>query len=132
MTQRVFDIDNMQDVKDLFNILPDYVIRLRREDVTDNVEMFDDKNEWRGTLHSIKINWRDKTEIKRPVDYSKYIGKLGWFWNSQDTDEADIGILISLRDNHYKYVRRNSTLNYNSFRPLTLEETKNLIAEDIK
>ena len=73
MTQRIFDVDNPQEIFDLF---PDDVIRIEKSDRKDtqDIIIFDDDC-WDYT--HIKINWRDKTEITRPVrrDEVKFVEK---------------------------------------------------------
>ena len=90
MTQRIFDMDNPQDVKDLFDIIPDRYIRITRTDPghlrvcsTDCAVDF---------TAPIVINWRNKTKITRPVDETQWIGKLCWFWTDNEKS-ATIGIL---------------------------------------
>lgn len=88
MTQRIFDVNNPQEIFDLF---PDDVIRIEKTDREDkqSIIIFNDDC-WDYT--QIKINWRDKTEITRPVGETQWIGKLCWFW--MDNEKlATIGIL---------------------------------------
>lgn len=97
MTQRIFDVDNPQEIFDLF---PDNVIRIEksgRED-EENIIIFDDDC-WDFTR--IKINWRNKTEITRPGDESQWIGKLCWFQEEKNTMPF-IGILESINGDEYK------------------------------
>lgn len=88
MTQRIFDVDNPQEIFDLF---PDDVIRIEKSDRKDtqDIIIFDDDC-WDYT--HIKINWRDKTEITRPVDESQWIGKLCWFWD-KNFEKRALGVL---------------------------------------
>ena len=88
MTQRIFDVDNPQEIFDLF---PDGVIRIEKSDRKDtkDIIIFDDDC-WDYT--HIKINWRDKTKITRPVGETQWIGKLCWFWTDNEKS-ATIGIL---------------------------------------
>ena len=41
MTQRIFDIDNPQDVKDLFDILPDKIQKIYPDPVNKEIEFYD-------------------------------------------------------------------------------------------
>lgn len=101
MTQRIFDVDNPQDVKDLFDIIPDRYIRITRTDPghlrvcsTDCAVDF---------TAPIVINWRNKTKITRPVDETQWIGKLCWFWDNGEPPV--IGILDRIAtDVSYKYI----------------------------
>lgn len=97
MTQRIFDVDNPQEIFDLF---PDDVIRIEKSDRKDtqDIIIFDD-DRWDYT--HIKINWRDKTEITRPVDKSQWIGKLCWFQEEKSTLPF-IGILGRINGDEYK------------------------------
>lgn len=99
MTQRIFDMDNPQDVKDLFNILPDKITK-----IVDNLNVFSCYDKDENYIYSsqiISINWRDKTEITRPVDESQWIGKLCWFQEEKDTMPF-IGVLESITGDKYK------------------------------
>ena len=97
MTQRIFDVDNPQEIFDLF---PDDVIRIEKSDRKDtkDIIIFDDDC-WDYT--HIKINWRDKTKITRPVDETQWIGKLCWFQEEKDTMPF-IGVLESITGDKYK------------------------------
>ena len=99
MTQRIFDVDNPQDVKDLFDIIPDRYIRITRTDPghlrvcsTDCAVDF---------TAPIVINWRNKTKITRPVDETQWFGKLCWFQEEKDTMPF-IGVLESITGDKYK------------------------------
>ena len=79
MTQRIFDIKNEKDMKLLWSILPDEIYEIRKgygDSVEDNTFFF--KKGYVSTM-LISINWHDKTEITRPVDYESMIGCVGWF-----------------------------------------------------
>lgn len=99
MTQRIFDVDNPQDIKDLFDILPNIIVKIKWLP-TDKVGLFDN----RGLMSSIelfRIAWRDKTEITRPVDETQWFGKLCWFQEEKDTMPF-IGVLESITGDKYK------------------------------
>lgn len=93
MTQRIFDVDNPQDVKDLFNLLPDKVRKIRWAS-TSSI-FFDDKNNIVTSCDFICIAWRDKTEIIRPVDELQLVGKLCWFWDEIPEIRA-LGVLKAI------------------------------------
>lgn len=64
MTQRIFDVDNPQDVKDLFELLPSGIQKIRW--TANNSVVFLDKD---GVITNLfPIDWRDKIEITRPVE----------------------------------------------------------------
>lgn len=127
MTQRIFDANNPEDVKELFGLLPDDCFSIEKTEgengFPNKVSMVFDMRSL-GIWHALKIEWHDLTEIKRPVDYSKWIGKLGWFWDF--AHEERIGKLIEVGIHGYS----SGTFSRKKFRPLTLEEAKQLIAED--
>ena len=122
MTQRVFDVNNEQDVKDLWSILPDEITRIR-----DTSEEFACKeaNSYDAEKHKdyyittmLKINWHDKAEITRPIQEATEadIGKLCKFWNDKgeirygrlcriiNQDEMTVYSLENMID--YRYCRR--------------------------
>ena len=123
MTQRIFDVDNPQDIKDLFDILPNIIVKIKWLP-TDKVGLFDN----RGLMSSIelfRIAWHGKTEITRPVNESKWIGCLCWF--ADDTDNEYIGVLHATRngDDSYPYICKNGLLrSFNQCRPVRRDEVK--------
>ena len=90
MTQRIFDVDNPQDVKDLFDILPDKIKKIMRN--LNAFDCYDKDGEYIYSCYFFSINWRDKTGITRPVGESQWIGKLCWFWVDNE-ESATIGLL---------------------------------------
>lgn len=91
MTQRIFDIENEKDMQDLWDILPDDVERLKKNQpnteycvyVYSDLAMFITK--------MLKINWHDKTEITRPVNYENMIGCVVYFYN--EPEYKSLGVL---------------------------------------
>lgn len=51
------------------------------------------------------INWRDKTEITRPVDECKWIGCLCWFWNDEK-ERAVLGELAKIYKPGFLYYKK--------------------------
>lgn len=122
MTQRIFDVDNPQEIFDLF---PDDVIRIEKSDLKDiqDIIIFDNDS-WDYT--HIKINWRDKTEITRPVDESQWIGKLCWFWDKNE--QPFIAVLNEIMlESRYKYTTADGE-SYKCCRPVRRDEVQ--FAED--
>lgn len=79
MTQRIFDIENEKDMRDLWKIVPDGVHKITQGAYSDvNTYWVGERYSFDSTL--IKINWHDKTEITRPI---------------QEATEADIGKLCA-------------------------------------
>lgn len=120
MTQRIFDVDNPQDVKDLFDILPDKIKKIVR-----NLNAFDcyDKDEnYIYSFQIFSINWHGKTEITRPVDESKWIGCLCWFWD--DNEQPRIAVMKRIgADTAYKYITTDGAC-YLNCRPVRRDEIK--------
>ena len=99
MTQRIFDVDNPQDIKDLFDILPDKIKKIMRN--LNAFDCYDKDGEYIDSCAQIRVNWRDKTEITRPADETQWIGKLCWFCEEKTTMPF-IGILESIKGDEYK------------------------------
>ena len=103
MTQRVFDVENEKDMQDLWDILPDDVVRL--SPVMGKATHIDfEKDEFNTILFA--INWHDKTEIRRPIQEvnESDVGKLCKFW-SDGTKEDIFGKLTEIdnKASNYKY-----------------------------
>lgn len=129
MTQRIFDIENEKDYADLWEIVPDEAEKARK--VKTGIEFLDKDNEPCLYIHDgdggasiIKINWHDKTEITRPVDYKSMIGCVGWFWDNDD-DEKSLGILTGyFPETGFPFVKGNNGNDYSNFRPAKKSELK--------
>lgn len=68
MTQRVFDVDNKEDMELLWSILPDEIVKLTSTSIKEACYgWFADCGNI--SISLININWHDKTEITRPVNY---------------------------------------------------------------
>ena len=121
MTQRTFDADNPQDIKDLFDILPDKIKKIRR-----NLNAFDCYDKDENYLYSYQffsINWRDKTEITRPVDETQWIGKLCWFWD-RNPEEKYLGVLNKINRDYYGPYEEVGGDCYKYCRPVRRDEVK--------
>lgn len=132
MTQRIFDMDNPQDVKDLFDILPDNVKAVVK-DVLDNeqIELYDKDDMYIGFCSYIRIDWRNKKEITRPVDEREWIGCLCWFWDDKK-ERPILGELDSIYGVSCRYHRKNNaiTVGYEHCRPVRRDEIK--FVEDVE
>lgn len=128
MTQRIFDIENEQDMKDLWEILPDEIKSLYRETdcsidrKTYEIEQF------------IKIKWNNCYEIHRPIQEATEadIGKLCCFWyNEYNPNDKIVGVLCGvdcysdIDDNPHKYVQGGGYV-YRHCRRLTKQEIEEL------
>lgn len=126
MTQRVFDTDNEQDMKDLWDILPDNVAKIIRNEPEKYylVKYSDSPNV--DFLPYVKINWHDKTEITRPIQEATEadIGKLCKFWNNAGLHA--FGVLSNI----YNGENDNYKMSYGGYwehcRRLTADEVKDL------
>lgn len=114
MTQRIFDMDNPQDIKDLFDILPNNIVKIKWLP-TDKVGLVDN----RGLMSSTElfcIAWRDKRKITRPVDEFKWVGCLCWFWDNNE--QPRIAVLKRIgADTPYKYTTTDEN-SYKNCRPV--------------
>lgn len=124
MTQRIFDVDNTQDVKDLFELLPSGIQKIRW--TANNSVVFLDKD---GIITNLfPIDWRDKIEITRPVDESQWIGKLCWFWDKNE--QPFIAVLKKIMlESRYKYTTTDEE-GYKYCRPVRRDEVQ--FADDEK
>ena len=103
MTQRQFDIENEKDMQDLWDILPDDVVRIYLEQI-ECFELpicmadFSDKPKDFFDTKYIKINWHDKTEITRPIQEAtkEDFKKLCLFWDDNYAGKGVIGLLSSI------------------------------------
>ena len=121
MTQRIFDLDNPQDLKDLFDILPDDVQEIQRG-IDKTVKFYNRKGLSISFSDVLAINWRDKKEIIRPVDESKWLGCLCWFWDYNE--RPVIGILDRIATGmSYKYINTDEET-YKCCRPVRRNEIK--------
>lgn len=126
MTQRIFDIYNEKDYADLWDILPDWVTTIKKTE-KDCIFLISENGIKYGPQH-IKINWHDKTEITRPVNYEDMIGCVGWFKHHKETiDECSVfGILDKYNENDNlgrKFYCRSDTW-YEYFTPAKKSELK--------
>lgn len=96
MIQRVFDVENEKDMADLWDILPDNIIKLTPYKLTktgyDGVKYHDETGSFIDNI--IAINWHDKTEITRPIQEATKddIGKLCYFGDVKP-DKKIVGLL---------------------------------------
>ena len=100
MTQRIFDIENEKDMQDLWNILPDWAQKIKKNKSEHQYAGIFAKNEAMAIDSCIfKINWHDKTEITRPIQEAtkQDIGKICRFCNYEGASNY-FGILCKLRE----------------------------------
>ena len=124
--QRVFDVDSKEDMDLLWSILPSDVIRIKHKELQDLLYYSDEESDYHSSV--FKINFRDKTEITRPVDMGKYIGKLGWFSDYTDGSYIHFEKLKDIKDSSQGkiYLGENMNKYTKYFRPLTKEEWESM------
>lgn len=127
--QRVFDVENEKDMQDLFDILPDDILKIEK-DVTDEgnqCDVYIGKDYYCRPLF-INIDWHDKTEIKRPMPEATEadVGKLCIFYDDLKC-KPSYGILeaIDKARSDFKYLKFNCL--YKHCRRLTKQEIEELI-----
>lgn len=122
MTQRIFDVNNPQDVKDLFDILPNDVKKIYKNTPTNEIEFYDKDGEYIDSCAYIRVNWHCKTIIARPVDESELIGCLCWFWDKNE--QPFIAVLNEIMTKScYKYATTDGET-YKYCRPVRRDEIK--------
>ena len=78
--QKIFDVNNKEDMDLLWSILPDDVVRILKACYTSE-KYYGENNNVVGITNFFNINWHDKTKITRPVNYEDMIGCVGFFGN---------------------------------------------------
>lgn len=91
MTQKVFDVENADDMALLWDILPCGIIKINKRETHNTF--------WSELFYEdipsgfIIINWHDKTEITRPIQEATEgdVGKLCYFWDYDEQKESGTG-----------------------------------------
>lgn len=106
MTQRIFDVENEKDMQDLWNILPDGIIKISPNNLAEETSLWSELNIFTLPIGLIKINWHDKTEIIRPIQEctEQDIGKICVFYDRFDEtdDEPNIYAVLDKIENQSK------------------------------
>lgn len=89
--QRIFDVDNKEDMDLLWSILPDDVEKIEKYPDCLISPFAGLCSPQIGYFKFIKINWHNKTEITRPVNYEDMIGCVVYFYN--EPEYKSLGIL---------------------------------------
>lgn len=132
MTQRIFDVENEKDMTDLWDIVPDNIIRIRKGYKSEDGYYFNfydtkDTTCFYETTFLI-INWHDKTEITRPIQEATEadIGKICAFWED-GYNKPVYSELHSIEPNTtYKYIAVMDSNGYEHCRRLTKQEIEEL------
>ena len=129
MTQRIFDVENEKDMTDLWDILPENIYKLVKDEY--QASLLDQNGEYIFTVpyRLIKINWHDKTEITRPIQEATEadIGKLCYFWD--DDEEFKGYAILTLKDvvGGKPYYIADGNTTYDHCRRLTKQEIEEII-----
>ena len=113
---------------DLWDILPECINKIKKNKAynTYSSEHIDDFYE----TAMLKINWHDKTEIKRPMPEATEadVGKICYFWDDDVKYPKQIGLLSEIKTNNsiFKYVLGDSVC-FAHCRRLTKQEIEKLI-----
>lgn len=130
MTQRVFDIENEKDMQDLWDILPDGIIKLSPNNLAEETSLWSELNLFTLPIGLIKINWHDKTEITRPIQEAteQDIGKICYFWNDDDPPEYGqlLYVFSSPEDREGKYQQGHDEGSWPHCRRLTKQEIEEI------
>jgi len=104
--QRIFDVENKEDMDLLWSILPDDVVRILKSCHTSE-KYYGENNNVVGITNFFNINWHDKTEITRPVNYDNIIGCVCWFWDGEQKPARPVlSVLWRYDDGRFWTVRR--------------------------
>ena len=125
MAQRVFDKDNKKDMADLWDILPESIERIVKDETPEgnSYNRYYAKDYCYGGCAFIKINWHDDTVITRPVNYENMIGCVGWFWDDEERERA-LGIFTDYNPEMECCFIYNGNVACSHFRPATKAELK--------
>lgn len=128
MTQRIFDVENEKDMADLWDIVPEDINKIVKDEY--QASLCDKNGKWIFTVpyRLIKINWHNKTEITRPIQEATEadVGKLCYFWD--DDGEYKGYAILSLKDvaGGKPYYIADGTTTYDHCRRLTKQEIEEL------
>ena len=124
MTQRIFDTDNEEDMKLLWSILPDWADKITKREKENEYDIIRNIAFDAGHRCLLNIDWHDKTEITRPVDYESMIGCVGWFWDDSKADDTSpcLGVLTAIAGGGY--YTQVPTWGFDNFRPAKKSELK--------
>lgn len=119
--QRVFDIDNKEDMDLLWSILPDNAYKIEKNDL-DHVVLYYKGQKYPEFVTEVCVDLHDKTEITRPVNYEDMIGCVGWIGDDASTNR--IGVLAKYHNNDEYPFETIEGGEYRYFRPAKKSELK--------
>lgn len=121
MTQKIFDVENAEDMDWLWSILPDNVDKLTPKGtfcITYDFGLY--------ISEIIKIDWHDKTEITRPIQEATEadIGKLCKFLDKEE--QNNYGVLEEMTKLNDELIFWKNNTGYKHCRRLTKQEIEEL------
>lgn len=122
--QRIFDVDNKEDMDLLWSILPTNTNKITGHN--DNTTyLFEKEHQCFASIcpDIIRINWHDKTEITRPVNYEDMIGCVCWFEDG-DNGEKTLDILTGFNPDDPWCFETASGSAFSKFTPAKKSELK--------
>lgn len=124
MTQRIFDIENEKDMQDLWDILPDDIIKITPSKASNF--FYGWYNGGNIAIYTLKINWHDKTEITRPIQEATEadVEKICAFWDI-DIEHPNYGLFL-FKTKDGLYVGKDMSFRYKHCRRLTKQEIEEL------
>lgn len=133
MTQRIFDIENEKDMRDLWEILPEGIERISSTTNAYNTLWSKSGIDYANIKSGIiLINWHDKTEITRPIKEvtEEDVGKICKFWDNEQEEDTVFayGQLLPLdmpKFKEFPYEARNGR-SWRCARRLTKQEIEEL------
>ena len=129
MTQRIFDRKNVKDMADLWDILPEEVVKIEKDKTNSEYCIYIYSYSAIQKTKILKINWHDKKEIIRPIPEvtEADIGKLCYFWDDNEDYSKQIGLLTEIKTENsiFKYVMSESIC-FAHCRKLTKQEIEEL------
>lgn len=128
MTQRIFDIENKKDYADLWDILPDNIIKV--EVGCGEIILITNDGIHYHIGNFIAINWHNKTEITRPIQEATEadVGKLCVFWNIENIYIGKLCHIVDTDTGKYyeMFAPVDGNLTFLHCRRLTKQEIKEL------
>lgn len=133
MTQRIFNVKNEKDYADLWDIIPESIVKIRKgyKSKDGYYYNFYDTKYIEGFYETafLIINWHDKTEITRPIQEctEQDFGKICVFWNF--AEKPIVSILLGFNDDaesEYPFVSQKKLEAYRHCRRLTKQEIEEL------
>lgn len=108
MTQRIFNMENLKDIKDLFDILPDAVCGVSANHGGYFTTLHYQNSPIKDAISHLIVKFGKKDYVERPYDESTWIGCLCWFWD-YEPERKYLGILKEIADTGARYIKNNNS-----------------------